>query len=68
MKKTVQAGWSGWRKMSGVICDRRVPPGVERNVYNVAVRLAMFTVLAEVTKEHADDITEWKRNIRCDDS
>ena len=41
---------------------------VERNVYNVAVRLAMFTALAEVTKEHADDITEWKRNIRCDDS
>ena len=25
MKKRVQAGWDGWRRMSGVICDRRVP-------------------------------------------
>ena len=25
VKKRVQAGWNGWRRMSGVICDRRVP-------------------------------------------
>ena len=24
VKKRVQAGWNGWRRMSGVICDRRV--------------------------------------------
>ena len=22
MKKRVQAGWSGWRRVAGVICDR----------------------------------------------
>ena len=25
VKKRVQAGWNGWRRMLGVICDRRVP-------------------------------------------
>ena len=24
IKRRVQAGWNGWRKVSGVICDRRV--------------------------------------------
>ena len=25
VKKRVQEGWNGWRKVSGVICDRRLP-------------------------------------------
>ena len=25
VKRSVQAGWNGWRKISGVICDRRLP-------------------------------------------
>ena len=25
VKKRVQAGWNGWRRVSGVICDRRLP-------------------------------------------
>ena len=29
VKKRVQAGWNGWRRMSGVICDRRVPARVK---------------------------------------
>ena len=24
VKKRVQAGWKGWKKVSGVICDRRL--------------------------------------------
>ena len=42
MKKRVQAGWNGWRRMSGVICDRRVPARVKGKVYKVAVRPAML--------------------------
>ena len=38
--KRVQGGWNGWRRMSGVICDRRVPATVKGKVYKVAVRLA----------------------------
>ena len=48
VKKRVQAGWNGWRRMSGVICDRRVPARVKGKVYKVAVRPAMLFGLETV--------------------
>ena len=48
LKKRVQAGWNGWRRMSGVICDRRVPAEVKGKVYKVAVRPAMLYGLETV--------------------
>ena len=40
VKKIVQAGWNGWRRMSGVICDS--PARVKGKVYKVAVRPALL--------------------------
>ena len=48
VKKRVQAGWNGWRRMSGVICDRRVPARVKGKVCRVAVRPAMLNGLETV--------------------
>ena len=48
MKKRVQAGWNGWRRMSGVICDRTVPARVKGKVYKVAVRPAKLYGLETV--------------------
>ena len=48
VKKRVQAGWNGWRRMSGVVCDRRVPAIVKGKVYKVAVRPAMLYGLETV--------------------
>ena len=48
VKKRVHAGWNGWRRMSGVICDRRVPARVNGKVYKVAVRPAMLYRLETV--------------------
>ena len=48
MKKRVQAGWNGWRRMSGVICDRRVSARVKGKVYRVAVRPAILYGLETV--------------------
>ena len=41
VRKRVQAGWNGWRRVSGVICDRRLPARVKGEVYSSVVRPAM---------------------------
>ena len=48
VKKRVHAGWNGWRRMSGMICDRGVPARVKGKVYKVAVRPAMLYGLETV--------------------
>ena len=49
VKKRVQAEWNGWRRVSGVICDRRLPARVNGKVYNSVVRPAMVYGLETVT-------------------
>ena len=57
VKKRVQAGWNGWRKVSGVICDRRLPARVKRKVYSSVVRPAMVHGLetVAVTKKQVEE-------------
>lgn len=43
VKKRVQAGWSGWRRVSGVICDRRIATSVKGKVYKI-VQMLQCTV------------------------
>ena len=62
VKKRVQAGWNGWKRMSGVICDRRVPARVKGKVYKMAVRPAMLYGLETValTKRQEMEVAELK--------
>ena len=48
VKKRVQAGWKGWRKVSGVICNRRLQARVKGKVYSSVVRPAMVYGLETV--------------------
>ena len=36
------AGWNGWRKVTGVLCDRNMPATVKGRVYRTCVRPAML--------------------------
>ena len=58
VKKRVQAGWNGWRKVSGVICDKRLPARVKGKVYSSVVRPAMVYGLETiaVTKKQAEEM------------
>lgn len=41
VKKTVQTGWSGCKRVSGVICDRRTTAKLKGKIYKMVVRLGM---------------------------
>ena len=58
VKKRVQAGWNGWRRVSGVICDRRLPTRVKGKVYSSVVRPAMMYGLetVAVTKRQVEEM------------
>ncbi|KAK3562732.1 hypothetical protein QTP86_005733 [Hemibagrus guttatus] len=49
VKKRVQAGWNGWRKMLGVLCVRKISARIKRKVYRTVVRLAMLYGLETVS-------------------
>ena len=49
VKMRVLAGWKRWRKVSGVICDRRLPARVKEKVYSLVLRLAMVYGIETVT-------------------
>ena len=58
VKKRVQAGWNEWRRVSGVICDRRLPARVKGKVYCSVVRPAMVYGLeaVAVTKKQVEEM------------
>ena len=58
VKKRVQAGWNGWRRESGVICDRRLPARVKGKVDSSVVRPAMVYGLetVAVTKKQVEEM------------
>ena len=42
INKTTQCGWNNWRKISGVLCDKRVPPHVKGKILKMIVQPAML--------------------------
>ncbi|KAK3522985.1 hypothetical protein QTP86_010494 [Hemibagrus guttatus] len=49
VKKRVQAGWNGWRKVSGVLCERKISGRIKGKVYRTVVRAAMLYGLETVS-------------------
>ena len=58
VKKRVQAEWNRWRRVSGVICERRLPARVKGKVYSSVVRPAMVYGLetVAVTKKQVEEM------------
>ena len=42
MTYRIQSGWTNWKRVSGILCDRRIRLRVKRNVYTTVVRPAMM--------------------------
>ncbi|KAK3507291.1 hypothetical protein QTP70_013548 [Hemibagrus guttatus] len=64
VKKRVQAGWNGWRKVSGVLCDQKISARIKGKVYRTVVRPAMLygleTVSLRKTQESELEVAELK--------
>ena len=58
VKKRMKAGWSGWRRVSGVICNKRLSARVKGKVYSLVVRPAMVYGLetVAVTKKQVEEM------------
>ena len=58
IKLRVQAGWNRWRKVSGLICCRRLPAKVKGKVYSLVVRPAIEYELetVAVTKKLVEEM------------
>ena len=58
VKKRVQAGWNGWRRVSGVICDRMLLARLKGKVYSSVVRPVMVYELETVaiTKKQVEEM------------
>ena len=65
VKKRVQAGWNRWRRVSRVICDKRLPARVKGKVYSSVVRPAMVFGLetVAVTKKQVEEIKVRDENV-----
>ena len=64
VNKRTQCGWNTWRKMSGVLCDKRVPPHVKGKIDKTIVQPALLYGMETVpmTRSHLNKlkVTETK--------
>ena len=48
MRRRIQAGWMSWKKVSGVLCDRKLSARVKGKMYKSVLRPAMLYGMATV--------------------
>ena len=64
INKRTHCGWNKWRKMSGILCDKRVPPHVKGKIHKMIVQPAMLYGMetVPVTSSHMKklEVTEMK--------
>ena len=63
-EKRIQSGWYSWRKITGVLCDKRVPEKVKGKMYKTIARPAMLygmeTVAMTKRQERKMEVAEMK--------
>ena len=65
MMHRLQSGWKHWKRISGILCDRRISFRVKGKIYKRVVRLAMIygaeTWAMKKTQEKKLDVAEMRR-------
>ena len=42
INRRIQSGWNNWKKMSGVMCDRRIPAKVKGKIHQTVIQPALL--------------------------
>ena len=62
--KRIQVGWGAWKRITGVMCDRKVSASVKGQLYKTMVRLAVMygieTLAVTKTQERKMQVAEIK--------
>ena len=61
----MQCGWNNWRKMSGILCDKIVPPHVKEKIHKMIVQPAMLYGMETVpmTSSHVKKLEMTEMNM-----
>ncbi|XP_063586992.1 uncharacterized protein LOC134764337 [Penaeus indicus] len=56
ISRRIQSGWNNWKKMSGVLCDKRIPTRVKGKMHQTVIQPAMLYRLETrpQTRRHRD--------------
>ena len=64
MTHRIQSGWKNWKRVSGILCDRRISLRVKGKVYKTVVRPAMMygaeTWAVKKAQENKLDVAEMR--------
>ena len=64
VSKRIQAGWNGWRKITGIMCDKKPPEKLKGQLYKTMVRPAMTygleTVALTKSQESKFEVAEMR--------
>lgn len=55
VSKRIQAGWNSLQKMTGVMCDKKIPPRVKGKRYKTVIRPAMLYGMEAVAVTKAQE-------------
>ncbi|XP_047480633.1 uncharacterized protein LOC125033295 [Penaeus chinensis] len=57
ISRRIQSGWNNWKKMAGVMCDKRVPAKVKGKIHRTVIQPAMLYGLETVPQTKATNET-----------
>ena len=64
MTHRIQSGWKNWKRVSGILCDRRISLRVKGKLYKTVVRPAIMygaeTWTVKKTQEKKLDVAEMR--------
>ncbi|XP_047471504.1 uncharacterized protein LOC125026943 [Penaeus chinensis] len=60
ISRRIQSGWNNWEKMTGVMCDKRVPARVKGKIHRTVIQPTMLYGL-ETLKRRRRRQGDWRR-------